>query len=147
MTVTSAISGLAAGWYHYLASSFKYLKRNSQKILEESFTLFTLYGLEVTVWRKRNNFTLHFHYSSARPAPWCGGRTKTVSRTQSHLAVQKWNIYWECFVCNEIGWITRCIMMNYCRATFNIVFCFLLGSDIKRQYRVDRVQHFSIFFW
>ena len=95
----------------------------------------------------RNNFTLYFHYSSARPAPWCGGRTKTVSRTQSHLAVRKWNIYWGCFVCNEIGRTTRCIMKNCCRATFKIVFCSLLGSIISRLYRVNMVQHSSIFFW
>ena len=34
---------LAAGWYHYLASTFEYLNHIYQKKLEESFTMFTLY--------------------------------------------------------------------------------------------------------
>ena len=95
----------------------------------------------------RNNFTFYFHYFSTLPVPWCGSRTKTVSRTQSHLAVRKWNINWECYVCNEIGGTTLCIMKICCHATFKIVFCSLLGWDIIRLYRVNMVQHSSNFFW
>ena len=38
---------LAAGWYYYLASTLEYLNHIYQKKLEECFTLFTLYSLEI----------------------------------------------------------------------------------------------------
>ena len=39
---------LAAGWYHYLASTLEYLKHIYGKKLEENRTLFTLYRLEIS---------------------------------------------------------------------------------------------------
>ena len=49
---------LAAVWYHYLASTFEYLKHIYEKKLEESCTLFTLYRLEISDPIKEQNMIL-----------------------------------------------------------------------------------------
>ena len=49
---------LAAGWYHYLASTFEYLNHIYQKKLEESFTMFTLYWFEISDPSKEQNTIL-----------------------------------------------------------------------------------------
>ena len=49
---------LAAGWYHYLASTLEYLKHIYGKKLEENRTLFTLYRLEISDPIKEQNTIL-----------------------------------------------------------------------------------------
>ena len=49
---------LAAGWYHYLASTLEYLKHIYGKKLEENHTLFTLYRLEISDPSKEQNTIL-----------------------------------------------------------------------------------------
>ena len=58
-TLTNSSYILAAGLYYYLASTLEYLDHIYQKKLEECWTMFTLYSLEIIDPSKEQNTILN----------------------------------------------------------------------------------------